>query len=84
MQSIIDFISANPLYGIGLTLLLVLLFVSLFKRAMKLVVIAVLLNLGYGYYLHDMAQGAYEKASQSIRNAADEMTDKAGTMIPTK
>jgi len=84
MQQMLDFITANPLYGVGLALLLVLLVVSLVKRAVKLVVIAVLLNVGYGYYLHDMAQTAYDRAAKTVRNAAGQVTDKAGELMQLK
>ncbi len=75
MQSVIDFITANPLYGVGLALLLVFLIFSLVKKAVTLVVIAVLLNLGYGYYLHDMAQTAYDKAADAVKDAAEQAGD---------
>lgn len=78
MQSVIDFITANPLYGVGLALLLVFLIFSLVKKAAKLVVIALLLNLGYGYYLHDMAQTAYDKAARAVEDAAEQASRAAG------
>ena len=77
MQPVIDFITANPLYGVGLALLLVFLIFSLVKKAVKLVVIAVLLNVGFGYYLHDMAQTAYDRAISTVRDAAGQ----AGGML---
>lgn len=77
MQQVIDFITANPLYGVGLALLLVFLIFSLVKKAVKLVVIAVLLNVGYGYYLHDMAQTAYDRAISTVKDAAGQ----AGGML---
>lgn len=77
MQQVIDFIAANPLYGVGLALLLAFLIFSLVKKAVKLIVIAVLLNVGYGYYLHDMAQTAYDRAISTVKDAADQ----AGSML---
>ncbi|PKM46418.1 MAG: hypothetical protein CVV05_01705 [Gammaproteobacteria bacterium HGW-Gammaproteobacteria-1] len=78
MQQVIDFVTANPLYGVGLALLLVFLIFSLVKKAVKLVVIAVLLNVGYGYYLHDMAQTAYDKAARAVEDAAEQASRAAG------
>ncbi|WP_127475179.1 hypothetical protein [Sulfurivermis fontis] len=84
MQQILDFIIANPLYGAGLAILLLLLVISLIKRAVKLVVVAVLLNVGYGYYLHDAAMSYYDKATRAVEDAAEQATDaaaRAGEMI---
>ena len=84
MQPVIDFVSAHPLYGIGLALLLVLFLVSLARRAAKLAIVAVLLNVGYGYYLHDMAQSAYDQAALQVRDAAGQVSDKAGALMQLK
>jgi hypothetical protein len=35
----------------------------------------VLLNVGYGYYLHDMAQTAYDKAADAVKDAAEQAGD---------
>jgi Fe2+ transport system protein B len=78
VHQIIDFVTANPLYGVGLALLLVFLIFSLVKKAVKLVVIAVLLNVGYGYYLHDMAQTASDKAARAVEDAAEQASRAAG------
>jgi len=75
MQPVIDFITANPLYGIGLALLLAFLIFSLVKKALKLVVIAVLLNVAYSYYLHDLAHTAYERAESTVKEAAEQAGD---------
>ncbi len=84
MQPVIDFVSANPLYGAGLVLLLVLLAVGLIKRAVKLVAIAALLNVGYGYYLHDAAANAYQKAQETVEDVAGKAAAKAGGMLPLR
>ncbi len=84
MQQMIDFITANPLYGVGLALLLMLLIVGLLKRAVKLVAIAVLLNVGYAYYLHDLAQSAYDRAARTVHDAAEQVTDKASQVMQIK
>lgn len=84
MQQVVDFIIANPLYGAGLAVLLLLLVISLIKRAVKLVVVAALLNVGYGYYLHDAAMSYYDKATRAMEDAAEQATDaaaRAGEMI---
>ena len=75
MQQMLDFAITNPLYGVGLTLLLALLAVSLIKRAVTLIVIAVLLNVGYGYYLHDAAMSYYDRAAKSVEGAVKQAGD---------
>lgn len=87
MQQIMDFIIANPLYGAGLAVLLLLLVIGLIKRAVKLVVVAVLLNVGYGYYLHDAAMSYYDKATRAVEGAVEQASGaatRAGEMIKLK
>lgn len=70
MTSIIEFLQANPLYIAGLVFLILFLLVSLIARAIKLLVLAVVLNIGYGYYLHDISD-AYQKANERVESAMD-------------
>lgn len=75
MESIIEFLQANPLYAAGIALLLVFLIIGLIKKAVVLIVVAVLLNVAYIYYLHDMAEDAYQKASRGVESATEMMKD---------
>jgi hypothetical protein len=70
MTAIIDFLQANPLYAAGLVVLLLFFIISLVTKAIKLVVVAVILNIGYGYYLHDISD-AYQQANQKVESAMD-------------
>jgi len=73
-MAIIDFLQANPLYAVGLVFLVLFLLISLITKAIKLLVVAVVLNIGYGYYLHDISD-AYQKANDSIESAVDVAKD---------
>lgn len=70
MTSIIEFLQANPLYIVALAFLILFLLVSLFKKAVKLIVVAVILNIAYGYYLHDIS-AAYEQANEKLESVVD-------------
>jgi len=74
MVAIIDFLQANPLYAVGLVFLVLFLLITLIKKAIKLLVLAVVLNIGYGYYLHDISD-AYQQANKSIESAVDAAKD---------
>ncbi len=77
MGAVIDFVTANPLYGAGIVLLLALLIVGVVKKMAKLAVIAVLLNVGYVYYLHDAAADYYQQAQRTVEGAAAKAADAA-------
>ena len=81
MEAIIEFLQANPLYAVGAAMLIVFFVVSLITKAVKLAVIAVVLNLGYGYYVHDIAEDAYARANKSIESAVDTAVDTAKDLI---
>ena len=81
MEAVIEFLQANPLYAAGAAVLIVLFVVSLFMKAVKLIVIALVLNLGYGYYVQDMAEDAYAKANSTIESAVDTAVDTAKDML---
>jgi ElaB/YqjD/DUF883 family membrane-anchored ribosome-binding protein len=84
VEALIEFITQNPLYGVGLVALVLLLLFALIKKMVKLIIIAVLLNLGYGYYLQDMAEDAYARAEakyKSARDQAENLIDEAGSLI---
>jgi len=53
MASFIEFLQENPLYIIGIAFLLIFFIVSLIKKAVKLLVVAVILFISYSYYLND-------------------------------
>lgn len=73
-MAIIDFLQDNPLYAAGLVFLVLFLLISLITKAIKLLLVAVVLNIGYGYYLHDISD-AYQKANKSIESAVDVAKD---------
>ena len=50
-------------------------------KAVKLIVIAVVLNLGYGYFVQDMAEDAYAKAHGGIESALDTAVDTAKDIL---
>jgi hypothetical protein len=71
MEALIEFIKENPLYAAGTAVLLLFFIISLVKKAAKLAVLAIALNLGYGYYLNDLAQAYYAEAQQRMETARD-------------
>ena len=75
MEAIIEFLQTNPLYAAGAAALIILFVVSLVMKAVKFAVIAVVLNLGYGYYVQEIAEDAYDKANKSIDSAVDTAKD---------
>ena len=84
MEALIEFVTDNPLYAVGTALLLILLIVALVKKMLKVAIIAVALNVGYTYYLHDMAQDAYAKAeakAEDIKDKTEDLIDAAGNII---
>lgn len=80
MQAVIDFVTANPLYGAGLAVLLLVLLISVAKQAFKFALIAAVICGLYGYYLHDIATVTLAQARNAAEQAAGqakEMLDKA-------
>jgi len=79
MAPVIEFLQANPLYAVAAVVLIIFFVFSLIKKAIKLVIVAVVLNIGFGYYVQDIAEDAYSKASKQIGSAVDtakEVLDK--------
>ena len=81
MESVIEFLQANPLYAAAAAVLIILFVISLFMKAVKLIVIALVLNLGYGYYVQDRAEDTYAKANRTIESAVDTAVDTAKDML---
>lgn len=73
MDSFITFLQDNPLYIIGLVLLIIFILFSLFKKAVKLLIIAIILFAGYSYFLN----GSY----QSSNNAFEVIENKVQELI---
>lgn len=84
MQALLDFVRENPLYAAGAAVLLLFLLISLLKKGLKLAIVALALNAGYGYYLNDLAQEYYSKAQEKVEAAqrqydsAKETVERAG------
>lgn len=84
MEAFIDFVTQNPLYGIGIVALVLLLLFALLKKMIKLVIIAILLNIGYVYYLQDLAEDAFTRAEAQYEAAKDQtknLINNAGSLI---
>jgi hypothetical protein len=73
VEAIADLVTQNPFYGPGIALLALLPIAALARRMFKLAIIAVLPALGYGYYLHDRAEGA-EASVDAFKQKAQEPT----------
>lgn len=76
MEAIIELIQDNPIYGVGLGVLLLLFLFALFKKMFKILIIAIILNLAYVYYLHDMAGDVISKG----QSKAEQFIDKAKSL----
>jgi len=79
MASFIEFLQENPLYIVGIVFLAIFIIVSLLKKAIKLLVVALLLFIGYSYFLNENFD-AYQISGeriQSLENKAKELIDKA-------
>jgi hypothetical protein len=84
MEALIEFITQNPLYGIGVVALLLFMVFALIKKMFILAIIAIALNAGYVYYLQDIAEDAYARAGskyESAKEQAENLMDKAGSLI---
>ena len=83
MTSFIEFLQDNPLYIVGLALLIIFLIISLIKKAVKLIVIAVILFVGYSYFLNDSFSG-YDSLKgnlESLENKADKVVETAKEVL---
>ncbi|PKI16228.1 hypothetical protein [Colwellia sp. 12G3] len=76
MASFIEFLQGNPLYIVGFVCLIIFFIVSLLKKAIKLLVIALILFVGYSYYLNDIFD-AYQGSLGSL----ELLESKAETLI---
>ena len=72
MEAIIELILDNPLYGVGLAALLLLLLFSVVKRMMKVFIIAIVLSVAYIYYLNDAADDVLAKSKEKAENLIDD------------
>ena len=78
MASFIEFLQGNPLYIVGLFFLIIFFIVSLLKKAIKLLVIALILFIGYSYYLNDIFD-EYQSSNEAfglLESKAEELVDK--------
>lgn len=77
MEQLIEFLTDNPLYALGIVVLALLLVFALFKKMMKIALLAVVLMAAYIYYLQDSADKAYARA----QDRAERVIDKAGDLF---
>ena len=73
MEDLLDFLKANPLYTAGAAALLLFFVISLLKKGIKLAIIALLLNAGYGYFIHEKAQEYYAQLEQKAEAAKEKL-----------
>ncbi len=81
IESVIDYLTKNPVYAAVAVLLLVLVAVALMKKMTKLLVIALLAAAAYGYYLHDVSRGPLDRAKdqlQTLGDDADRLLERSG------
>ena len=84
MDQLIDFVTNNPLYAVGVVVLTLLLLVALVKKMVKIPILAVALNAGYVYYLQDTAEKYYassEGKMERVKDKAGDLIDEAGDLI---
>ena len=84
MHAVIDYLSQHPLYALVAVLLLLFLVIAVVKKMLQIAILAVALNVAYGYYLHDNARGAYAKAKSTYKagkRSAKTLFDEAGELI---
>ena len=84
MQAVIEYLTQHPLYAVGAIVLLLFLIIALVKKMIKVAILAVALNMAYGYYLNDVARDAYAKAKSSYKatkGTAKDLFDEAGKLI---
>lgn len=73
MEPLIDFLSNNPLYAIGIVVLVLLLIFALIKKMMTFAIVLAILVGAYFYYLHDTANDLANRAEsqyESIKGKA--------------
>ena len=83
MASFIEFLQGNPLYIVGFAFLIILFIVSLLKKAIKILVVALILFIGYSYYLNDIFD-VYQSSNGSfelLENKAEELVDGAKDIL---
>ena len=79
MASFVAFLQGNPLYIVGFAFLIVFFIVSLIKKAIKFLAIALILFIGYSYYLNDIFD-AYQSSNgriELLETKAKELVDEA-------
>lgn len=84
METLIEFITNNPLYGVGIVALLLFMVFALIKKMIFVALIAICLNVAYIYALNDMADEAYAKANdkyEATKDAADTLINKADSLL---
>ncbi len=74
MDSFFTFLQENPLYIAGLVFIIMFIIFSLIKKAVKLIAIAIILFVAYGYYLNDSFQSS-KGAFELIENKVQELID---------
>ena len=72
MERLIEFVTENPLYAIGVVVLTLMLLVALVKRALKTAILALLLIAGYLYYLHESAEKHYARGQEKLEGLTEE------------
>ena len=83
MASFIEFLQGNPLYIVGFAFLIILFIVSLLKKAIKILVVTLILFIGYSYYLNDIFD-VYQSSNGSfelLENKAEELVDGAKDIL---
>ena len=84
MEAVIEFVTINPLYGLGIVAGVLFLLFALVKKMVKVAVVVVILNIAYGYALQNMAQEAYTRAQtqyELAKDKAENLIDDADSLI---
>lgn len=68
MEPLIDFLSNNPIYAIGIVVLVVLLVYALIKKMMIFAIVVTIMVGVYFYYLHDTANDYANRATSSLES----------------
>jgi len=77
MTTFIEFLQENPLYIAGIVFFIIFIIIALLKKAIKFLVIAVILFVGYSYFLNNNFDASHISAEplQSLENKAKELID---------
>ena len=75
MEPLIDFLNNNPLYALGIVVLLLLLTFAIIKKMVTFAVIMAILAGAYFYYLHDTANDFANRAASSLESIKDKTMD---------